>query len=192
VHIVYVQPSGERIWQSRIDRKQDPITKTISVIPLFDDDPHQSHPLPLETALICKRRWLDELKLNCRLALHQHGEFIDDEPETKVAPVWEHRDFFILTDEINETGYLVRAVCTPEGKMFCLKFQNPLLENQSVLTRLEDGPEGPIRKARELHFLDIELPQVSPFKAQHEAAAREAAEQQHIQINGRVRPGSCR
>jgi hypothetical protein len=191
VHLIHVQLSGQRIWQCGLDRQQNPTTKQWFVVPLFDDDPRQSKPLPLERAIICKRRWLDDLKLHVHLSLHPFGPFIDDEPEAK-RPMWEHRDFFVLTDELNATGFYVRAVHTPAGPAFCLKFTNPLLEAQSIITPLSDGPEGPIRKARERHFLDIEPPQPSPFRAQREFAAREAAEQQDIQVQGRVRPGDRR
>lgn len=190
VHLIFLQ-NGQRVWFARTDRREDPITKRWTIIPIADTDARGSRPVTLEFALICQRRWRDELHLNVRIAFGPHEQFIDtDEP--KPAPVWKHIDHFIHTDPEETEGFPVRAVCTPEGKMFCLRFDHPDLAEQSIFVPLEAGPAAAVQKAKEMHFLDVEKPKPSPFRAQREAAARDAVEQQEVEIHGRRRPGDCR
>lgn len=192
VHLVITLRDGRRAWQAGVERQENPTTKQSFTAPRWNDDPHMSRPLPLEMAIICQRRWKQELNLLCRLSLEPYSEFIDEAPQRECIP-WQHVDHFVHVDPEETIGFWVRAVNTPQGKQFCLRFENPDLAEQSVFVDLSEGPAGCVEKARRLGFLpNFEAPKPSPFRAQREAAARQAAEEQQVKDLGRVRPGSCR
>jgi hypothetical protein len=171
-----------------MDRRQHPTTMVWSTLPLIDDDARHSVPMTYEFAVTARRRWREELNFNFHIALEQHSEFIDEEDVAPVLP-WNHRDHFVWVDAAADLGYTIRAVHTPQGKMFCLRFENPNLQAQSVFVPLEDGPEACVVKAREMHFLELEPPKPSPFRAAREADAQRQAQREVDKPCVNLRPG---
>jgi hypothetical protein len=195
VHLIFKYPDGKRVWFCRTDRKRDDQTGQWHTFPIADDDASQSKSMTFEIGLICQRRWRDELGQHWRMALEPYGNFVDEQSSGEVSQ-WQHIDYFIMTDEVSDTGFLIRAVHTPQGKQFCLKFEHPDLQQQSIFVPFEAGPEACITKAREMHFLDLEPPKPNPLRAEREAEAQRQAQRQAQRDSntrfGRLRPGDLR
>jgi len=104
---------------------------------------------------------------------------------------WTQQQKLVASDlaQGDQFGYTVSPVILPTGPAWCLKFTMPQLAEQSVF---DESPEAVVEKARRLRFLEIEPPQPSPFKAQREADARAAAEQEKNRPLANLRPGDRR
>jgi hypothetical protein len=194
VHVI-VEQGGRRTFFHHTERVQDDKTKQWFTVPVVDDDPAGSKPMRFDIALVCKRRWTDELGLAVRLALDTTGPYIDEYPGMNMLP-WEHRDYLVSVDRDGKPFdsfdapcvYRVIATHTPSGKMFCLRFNHANLQNQAVYATLEEGPETCVARAFERGFTKLEPPQVNPYlEVRRQEAARQEAEQAK-RIPG-LRPG---
>jgi hypothetical protein len=198
VHVVFVNPDGKKMWFVKTDRRIDPKSGQAFTLPVIDDDPHNSVPMTFEYADVSKRLWSNPpFNLNVRLALAAGptAEFIDTGDEPSPTGSWEHRDHFVHCDETgalvdsldSSHVFLVRAVHTPEGKMFCLRADQPSLTHPSVFSTLAEGPRFCVEKCFALGF--SHTPQVNPHL---EARRQEAQRQAQRAANARyanVRPG---
>ena len=196
VHLCFLNSYKQRSWFVKTDRRFDRKTGQSTTWPFVSDDPHDSVSITYEYAEISRRLWRDEpFNLNVRIALepNQSAEFVDPDPKVDSLP-WEHEDYFITTDETGQPsdsvdapfGYNVKAVHTVNGAMFCLRFETPILQNQSQFSTFQEGPTVAVLRALERGFCKVERPKPNP----HIEAKRREAERQTQQARvPRLRPG---
>jgi hypothetical protein len=197
VHLIFIDPtSHKKSWFVRTDRRQT-VSKVYQTWPLVDDDPRQSKPVTYDFAIVAQRRWREELNLVFRLSLEPNGKFIDEEIIPPPTGPWPHQDALVtvdaegnLFDSPDATHvFLVRAVRTPQGPMFCLRFETGILQNQSQYSTIQEGPEGAVRKAIERGFTKIERPRPNPYLESRRREAERQAAQQAGQKIPNLRPG---
>jgi hypothetical protein len=153
-------------------------------------------PITYEFAIVAHRRWRDELGLNFRLALEPNGELIDENIVSRPAGPWPHEDVLVtvdaggnLFDSPNATHvYLVRAVRTTEGPMFCLRFETAVLQHQAQFSTIAEGPQVAVERAIARGYHKLEKPRPNPHlqARQREAELRAA---QSLRPAQHIRPG---
>jgi len=193
VHIVF-EHDGQRRWFNHTDRKRDDRTGSWYTLPVVGTEAHESKPMTLEMALISQRRWR-ELGMECRLALEPTGEFIDSDSKIENPP-WEHTNYLVTCDENGlpsesldaQFVYNIKAVRTVNGRAFVLKFETPILQNQSQFSDFEEGPEMCVRRAFDRGLTKLEPPKPNPhLEARRLETERRAAQATRLPNN--LRPG---
>jgi hypothetical protein len=196
VHLVFEQ-NGKRFWFNRTDRKYDAATGVWMTIPVIGSEPRESNPVTLEMAVVCQRRWR-ETGIECRIAKEANGPYIDDpDPKNDQVLARPHKDVFITVDEQGNLFdsldapcvYLVRAVNTVNGPMFCLRFENPILQHQAQFSSLEEGPEVAVQRAIGRGYTKFELPKPNPYLEARRQEAQRAGEHATNARFTNLRPG---
>jgi hypothetical protein len=192
VHLIFEQ-NGQRTFFNRTDRKRDDGTGIWYTIPVVGTEARESNPMTLEMALISQRRW-KAIGIECRFVLEPNGPLVDAGPKSEDSLPWPHADVLVTCDEQGNLFdsidapcvFLIRAVNTPQGKMFCLRSDHPSLAEPSVFATLEEGPEHCVEKARSLGFRH--KPIVNPYLESRriEAERRGTRSQRPVQY---IRPG---
>jgi hypothetical protein len=193
VHIIFLQPNGDRVWLNRVEQRQHPVFGLVTA-PVWDDEQKNSKPVSFEFALLLRRHWLEQGRV-VHFALIPTGDFVaEDQTDIKAPDSWSREDWFVPTDATGLVGYLVRYCETKDGPQWCLRFNNPLLREQPVFVDYAEGPEAAIAKAKENGRLQFEEPQRHPrfneIVAAREKAARDVAQAEYVRVHGRPRPGS--
>jgi hypothetical protein len=195
VHVI-IEQNGKRTWFHHTDRRRDDRTGQFHTLPIVDDDPRGSSSMSLAMALVSQRRWR-ELGIECRLCLEPNGPYIDPDPKATEALPWPHKNALISVDEQGNIldspdapcVYLVRAVNTPNGPMFCLRFEAGVLQNQAQFSTLQEGPEIAVRRAIEKGYNRLEKPQPNPYVEIRRREAERRAAEQATRLPNNLRPG---
>jgi hypothetical protein len=184
VHLVFLNPDGSRVFFVRTDQRLNSKKGVYETWPLANTDPHQSRPMALEMAVVAQSRFR-ALGLTVRMALDPNRDFIDQDTVVTPQGPWPHADVLVTVDEQGNLCdsldapcvYLVRAVFTPNGPRFCLRFENGLLQNQPIFVTVAEGPEVAVRIAIERGFTKLEKPLPNPYlERRRQQAERQAAE----------------
>lgn len=198
VHVVF-EENGKRRWFHHTDRRYDAGSGRWTTTPVVDDDPRGSSPMKLSFAVIAQSRWKD-IGIECRFALEPNGPFIDPDLKSDIAVSWPHVDALVTVDADGNLVdspdashvYRVRAVRTTEGPKFCLRFENPILQNQSQFSTLAEGPEVAVRRAIDRGYTKLEKPQVNPWLEKRQQEAQRQAQRVANARFANLRPGDRR
>ena len=199
VHVVFLNPNGSRSYFVKTDRRFDRSTGQSTTWPLVDTDPRNSVSMTYELAQISKRLWSNHpFNLNVRLALEAGPkvEFIDESSAMPSSVPWEFRDYLITCtvegqplDGLDAPYCLqVRAVTTPQGRQFCLRAENPNLNQPSVFSTFEEGPEHCVAKAWDLGFRGYPVVVNPMIEQKRQESARQAQQAANARF-ANVRPG---
>jgi hypothetical protein len=158
VHLINVSFKGDRAgWFCGTEQRQrDPKSSVLTLYPLVNDDPRESKSMSYELAIIAQRRFREELGILFRLALEQHGEFIDEaftpaneEPDVRI-PLLVCPDDLIPLD----LWFTIRPANTVFGRCWCCRPQDiPSLRESlgkidTIYGRPEESPEEVLERAR--------------------------------------------